>query len=493
MSITIEHMVESPQHERSVEYEFVTSLIGDMTQLINVQDISPQMFADPNLAIVYEALRRGNGTVSAASLYYDVVDTFHGEQALRTIGEAMSPPRSPQDAVLIMFDDGIYAPAAEAAAERIRSADTVRRIKRALSEVKHERYANKTEWGIAVASYITDVVSKSGGGATGNALEAGVQEELEDYRLKQANPHLIPGVRVNLGEYDDLTGGLTPGELILIGGHSGEGKSQMMIHMAIEAATTPMDLTGEPPVVAFFSIEMSRRQIASRIVSKVAGITMSEKYPTDDQVRRIEAASQHVVQLGRDNKLIIIESHRANTIEQIARELVRLSQQHGMKVAFIDYAQLIRSSGSISASNYERLAEISQRLKTLSIQLNIAIVMGVQLNRDALQNSYAGRPKLYHVADSLDLVRSADVVHMIWTPARHLQGERIGPWQDIAVLTTEKVRNRGYIPWLYYLYRPDRATFEPVSAQVRAQLMSPDVQKIINQPRAYARKGQDAA
>lgn len=480
----------NPPSDTLVELEFVTSLLADSSQFPMVEDISYTMLQDPNLRAIYRIYHGAKGRITPTLLYDDLMKTPDGQAALNAIANDLGVYDNPRAALDELFHAGVTAGPAEIIADRIRNAAIERWIARAVAETKPDRFNDASEFAISLASQITDIAARAAPNTNKNALADGADEELAHWLYVQNNPGKIDGIRVNLGQYDDLTGGLKAGELTLIGGHSGEGKTQIMCHMAMEAATTPHDATGECPSVAFFSLEMGRRQIASRWISKLAGVSMHNALITDEERRAIREAHNKLKDLGNDRKLILVEPHAAHTIEQICRTLINLKNSDDIKIAFIDYAQLIRVSGT-SGDRYKELAEVSQRLKLLTEQLGIAIVMGVQLNREALTRSGAGRPETYHIADSMDLIRSADNVHMIWTPARHLTGSNVGGWKGIAVLLTPKRRNGAPMPWLLYAYYPDRATLIPVTSAVYNELMSAEQQDILRKSRPVA--GSDKA
>lgn len=474
-----------------VELEFVTSLLADPSQFPMIADIDPAMLQDSNLRAVYAAFHAAKGRVTQSTVYDDLMRTAEGRSALDSISVDLACYGDPKAAIDQLFQQGVTAGAAEIVAERIRNAAIVRWTKQAVAQAKPDNFRDASEFAIALASQITNIASRAAPNANRASLADGADEEFANWLWSQSNPHKIDGVRVNLGDYDEEMGGLKPGELVMIGGHSGEGKTQLMCHMAMEAALSVRDGTGDHPKVAFFSLEMSRRQIASRWMSKLAGVSMNEKLITDEHRRNIQKAHQTLKELSEQRRLILVEPHAAHTIEQIARTLINLKQNDGIDVAFIDYAQLIRSSG-MSTSKYDQLGEISQRLKLLTDQLQITIVMGVQLNRDALTKSGAGQPLLHHIADSMDLVRSADTVHMIWVPARHLTGANVGLWNGIAVLTTPKRRNGPPPGWMLYAYYPDRTTFTPVNPSTRRELLSDANLDIVRRAKPISGDGKTA-
>lgn len=254
----------------------------------------------------------------------------------------------------------------------------------------------------------------------------------------------------------------------------------LMLHQATEAATTPQDMLGRPARALYFSLEMNRRQIADRMIRKLSQVDLSERIADAATRQRVTDAAGKLKQMNTDRNLIIVESSAAQSLDQICRELVRARAQDKIDIAFIDYAQLV----SVRAdSKYNAMATISQRLKQMALQLDIPIVLAAQLNREALRETKAARPRLYHIADGMDLVRSADMLNMIWTPAKHLQGNDVGDWAGIAVILTEKRRSGPTLPEFYYHAEHKYSRLRPCNQAETKVLNKSANQEILRAPR----------
>lgn len=472
-----------------IEYEFVTALLADPHQLTAVEHVQPQMIQDRNLREVYTYLRSKSGRITQGTLLADLQATPSGKNALLELAAGMECDSDVQQAVETMFSDGFVAGSIDLLAERVHDAALVRQARDAFQTMKPDQYQDASEYVISLAANLNNLASKSTV-ATGNSLSSGIQQVLQQWMHQKDNPDLVPGWKVNTGEYDHLIGGLKPGELVMICGHSGEGKSQVMMHMALEAALATHDHHGRSPVVAYFSLEMNDAQVTKRWMSKLAGFDIGSRFLTPEQEARVPKAASMLEQLAADRKLIVIEPQACHTLEQITREMNRLKHNDGLDIAFVDYVQLIRVTGAGSSSKYDQLGQIAQRLKTLSIQLDIPIVTAVQLNREAMKDSASGWPKRYHIADSLDLLRSADMVSFIWRPDKHLGRDSSGPWQGIAVLMVDKMRSGDdNVPWMYFLAEYDKATLTPVNDGVRMELNSREAQSLLLRRRVRAEWG----
>ena len=123
--------------------------------------------------------------------------------------------------------------------------------------------------------------------------------------------------------------------------------------------------------------------------------------------------------------------------------------------------------------------KIAERLKLLSLQVDIPIVMAVQLNRESMTTHPTAKPAQHQVAGSHQLLNTADAMYLVWRPARHITWE-VGPWANIAVLLTPKRRDGEECGDLYFATRRNVCHFEPVPEAVRKELAGPEAQAILN-------------
>lgn len=460
----------------TIEFDFVTSLLADPTQLIEVDHITPQMLEDSRLRQIYEHIRTNKGKVVKSTLLQDLLATSSGQQAMASFAKEFQVD-DPRQAIDELWRHGLTAGSAAILGEEIISNATSRWMQQAIATTHVEQFPSPVDYGQAIITKLNNVLTRAAPSTDYAALADGVDEALAQWDFRLDNPGKITGIRINLGEYDKLTGGLKGGQLIIIAGHSGEGKSQFMCHAAIEASRTQADMLGRTARVAYVSLEMSKRELSERFIGKLARVDLSDEFATPEERQRAYDQGLVLKQLMQDGNLVLLEPHHASTLDQINRELIRLKQTFDIDIAFVDYAQLIKVGGG--ESKYSEMATIAQTLKSLAMQLDIPIVLGAQLNRKALEETGSARPRLYHIADGMDLVRSADLVHMIWTPGKHLIGDKVGPWAGIAVLLTEKRRSGQAIKPLYFQAQYKYSTLAPVNDGVRKELESKNSQDVL--------------
>ena len=218
--------------------------------------------------------------------------------------------------------------------------------------------------------------------------------------LCQAERHII-GVRSGFTKIDRITGGWQPGELILIAGRPGMGKSVFAKDLA--------ENSGVP--VAYFSLEMStselvKRQLAGRSRVNFEGIRTGRINQKDwDRIITGANGLESVPIFYIDRASLSIDE-----LEGIAQGL-KLSEDIGLIV--IDYLQLLRSR--IRNEGREReVSEISRRLKALARDLEVPVICLSQLNRQCETRGGDKRPILSDLRESGALEQDADIVAFLY-------------------------------------------------------------------------------
>jgi replicative DNA helicase len=215
----------------------------------------------------------------------------------------------------------------------------------------------------------------------------------------------ITGTPTGYIDFDELTSGLQPNALVVVGARPGMGKTSFALGMAAHAA-----LEAHLPVL-FFSLEMSRVELSQRLLCSEARVDSTKVRNgrlTDDDWRRISHA---IGRLG-DAQLWIDDNPHVTVMEirSKARRLQSKVGQLGMIV--VDYIQLM--TGNSRAENRQtEVAEISRGLKILARELQCPVVALAQLNR-ALEQRADKRPMLADLRESGSLEQDADVVVFLY-------------------------------------------------------------------------------
>jgi replicative DNA helicase len=182
-------------------------------------------------------------------------------------------------------------------------------------------------------------------------------------------------------EFDKLTGGLRPGDLVIVAGRPSMGKSTLAVNMAEYAAVNPKTKAA----VAIFTMEMPSEQVVTRMLASIGGVPLnslrSGKITDDDWVRITSATSQL-----SEAKIFIDETPALNPTELRARAR-RVKREHGLSLVVVDYLQLMQVPGT-NENRATEIAEISRGLKALAKELSVPVIALSQLNRGVEQREH---------------------------------------------------------------------------------------------------------
>jgi replicative DNA helicase len=215
----------------------------------------------------------------------------------------------------------------------------------------------------------------------------------------------ITGTPTGYLDFDELTSGLQPDALIVVGSRPGVGKTSFALGLAAHAA-----LEAQRPVL-FFSLEMSRVELSQRLLcseARVDSVKMRNGRLTEDDWRRI---SHGIGRLG--DAPFWIDDNPNVTVMEIRAKARRLQSKVGkLGVIVVDYVQLM--TGRSKAENRQvEVSEISRGLKILARELRCPVVALAQLNR-GLEQRADKRPMLSDLRESGALEQDADVVAFLY-------------------------------------------------------------------------------
>lgn len=228
-----------------------------------------------------------------------------------------------------------------------------------------------------------------------------MMEVIGDFDKMQERKGAIGGMSTGFADLDRATDGLHDSEVVILAARPSHGKSALMGNIAEHVA-----ITLKLPV-ALFSLEMSSKQLGSRMLCSQARINafkwrdgfISERdFPAiTSAAGRISAAPIHI-----DDTCDV-------SIQELRAKLRRLHHEKGIKVAFIDYLQLLRSSTKRGQENRQiEISEISRGLKVTAKELGIPLVVLCQIGRGVEKDNR--RPRLSDLRESGSIEQDADGV-----------------------------------------------------------------------------------
>ena len=233
-------------------------------------------------------------------------------------------------------------------------------------------------------------------------ISAVVQNVFDQLSEAAGSGEKIPGISTGLPDLDRVILGLNKSELVLVAGRPGMGKTSIALNMALYAA---MNLK---KTVAIFSLEMSREQLVTRLLSKAA-LVPSQNLLTgqlsEQQWRSIAEAAQSLSAID-----IRIDDNPTRTVSDMNAQCRRVPN---LDLVVIDYLQLMQSAGSghnwSNESRTQAVSDISRMLKIMAKELDVPVVCASQLSR-ANESRQDKRPMLSDLRESGSIEQDADVV-----------------------------------------------------------------------------------
>lgn len=225
------------------------------------------------------------------------------------------------------------------------------------------------------------------------------------------------GVPTGFAKIDETTGGLQPGQMIVIGARPAMGKSTLGVDFARSAALH----NGRPTII--FSLEMSRLELTQRILSAEASIPLNLLRAAKDLDENDWAKLNRVADMLSDKPLFIDDSPNMSLME-IRAKCRRLKQTEDLQLVVVDYLQLMSSDHAVE-SRQQEVSGFSRALKLLAKELEIPIVALCQLNRESEARADK-TPMLSDLRESGAIEQDADVVFLINRPEVYNKDDRPG-------------------------------------------------------------------
>ena len=229
----------------------------------------------------------------------------------------------------------------------------------------------------------------------------------------------VSGTTTGLTSVNEKIGGLHNSDLVILAGRPGMGKTSLATNIAFNAADRLLrdradgipDNESIGAATAFFSLEMSADQLATRILAEQAGISGEAlrmgKISRDD-FQQLSYASQRLAELP-----LYIDDTPALTIAAMRARARRLKRRHNIGLIIVDYLQLLQGSGRATDNRVNEISEISRGLKTLAKELELPVIALSQLSR-AVEQREDKRPQLSDLRESGSIEQDADMVWFVF-------------------------------------------------------------------------------
>lgn len=292
--------------------------------------------------------------------------------------------------------NNIYGIAAEGCYNRLKELSKKRKV----FELAQNILANITEEE-NIDIYIQDCIDKLNNIEKINTKEKTFIEQIAETTSeieKNYNNRNDMSLYTGIFDLDKLTCGLHNQELTIIGARPGMGKTTLTLQIAQDIAKVKN--------VVFVSLEMSQTQLIQKMISKKSIVNSYKMRLGTLEECDWEKIARASIQL---SELHLTINTRVRTIQDIEVMAKKLKNKDKLDLLIIDYIQLLKSQGKFNLREQE-VAEISRRLKLLSLEINIPIIALCQLNR----NANTGEPTLADLRESGSLEQDADNIIFIY-------------------------------------------------------------------------------
>ena len=280
-----------------------------------------------------------------------------------------------------------------------------------------------------------------------NDLRSTAEEIKDEFRKMLAGEFVTDALPTHIGKLDQQLGnrGIAPGEVVTLAAPTSCGKSALALNIALKSVTH-----NDAPC-AVFSLEMPQKQLFKRMTQTLAGVNIrqiSDGVISDENMKKVDEAIDQL------HSVPLYTSHNVKSAEDLASQLRKLVDKQGVKLAVIDYLQLIPfDSGKVSKT--AGIANISHKIKQLALELNIGILLLAQVNREGAKRE--GGLDIYDLKDSGDIENDADVVLLMYPQQGNFEDSKMtdsnGPYTNLEYkIAKNREGERGTIGYFKFYH-----------------------------------------
>ncbi len=344
-------------------------------------------------------------------IFESIIETFNrknatdpiavGEQ-LQRMGRFDEVGGHPQ--LLDLMESVVTAAGVLHHAEIVREKAISRRLLETCLDVARRAYQNEEEAKTLLDEAERQIFEISRMDKSGEAISISdvLQSTFERIDRLREREGRLTGLGTDYYDFDDMTGGLQPGELIIVAARPSMGKTSFALNLTERVAN-------HRAAVAFFSLEMSNQQVIQNMLccrSQIDGQAMRKGRITDQQYRRLQEEAARLYEVP-----IYVDDTPGLSITQLRAKCRRLKQKHGIDMVVVDYLQLMSAGGRVE-SRQQEISTISRGLKGIARELSVPVIALSQLNRD-VENRDDHRPRMSDLRESGAIEQDADVIILL--------------------------------------------------------------------------------
>jgi len=309
--------------------------------------------------------------------------------------------------VLMDLASGVVSPASVLYhAELVREKAVSRRLLEACLEISRQAYENAMD----ARDLLEDAerrifqIAREGQATDAKSIDQILAETFDRIDHLRERDGRLTGLATHYYDLDDITGGLHPGELLILAARPSMGKTSFALNVMERVSR---DNQG----VVFFSLEMSAQQVIQNLLccrAQIHGLALRKGRITNEQYQRLHEEAEALYEAP-----IFVDDSPGLSITQARAKCRRLKQRSPDKVKLIviDYLQLM-TAGQRIESRQQEIATISRGLKAIARELSVPVIALSQLNRD-VENRDDHRPRMSDLRESGAIEQDADVIMLL--------------------------------------------------------------------------------
>ena len=397
-------VVRTPPHSFVAEQAVLGGLLLDSQSWDDVADVlRSEDFYRPDHRLVFEAI----GQVAGAGKPADAVTV---SEHLERIGRLADAGGLSYLGTLVR--DTPTAANVRAYAGIVRERSLLRQLLKAGTDIAASVFNNEGETARELVEHAEGrvfAIAEQGvrgardGAVSVQSLMPALIDQIDEWHN---NPGGLRGLPTGFDEFDRKTGGLRPGDLVIVAGRPSMGKTTFAVNMAEFAALQG----GVKESVAIFSMEMPSEQLMTRMLSSIGRVSLghirSGQISDDDWPRITGAAGQ------LSEARIFIDETPALTPTELRARARRVHREHGLGLVVVDYLQLMQVPGN-NENRATEIAEISRGLKALAKELRVPVIALSQLNR-GVEQRVDKKPVMSDLRESGAIEQDADMILLIY-------------------------------------------------------------------------------
>ena len=233
--------------------------------------------------------------------------------------------------------------------------------------------------------------------------------DIEGLKDKQGG---LTGIPSGFTKLDRITSGFQKSDLVILAARPGMGKTAMVLSVARNASL----LSEKPRAIAIFSLEMSNKQLVTRMISGESEISGEKLKKGTLAAHEWEQLNTKVARLSEAP--IFIDDTPALSVFELRSKCRRLKEQNNIEMIIIDYLQLMRGddSNNKNGNREQEVSYISRSLKALAKELDVPVIALAQLSRASEKRGATAIPMLSDLRESGSIEQDADMVMFIYRP-----------------------------------------------------------------------------